>query len=68
MDSSGSVKGEVAGSCKCGDKTLGFIRDRELSDCKNVQVSAAWSSKVRIPVNAFKLKIQDNLFTIRRIV
>jgi len=30
LDSSGSVKGEGAGSCKCGDKTLGFIR--ELSD------------------------------------
>ena len=33
LDSSGSVKGEVADSCKCGNKTLGFIRDRELSGC-----------------------------------
>ena len=33
LDSSGSVKGEVDCSCKCGDKIMGVIRDRELSDC-----------------------------------
>jgi hypothetical protein len=28
-----AVKGEVAGFCKRGNKTLGSKRDRELSDC-----------------------------------